>query len=157
MPLEVVLPTLDGKRFDEAVATKAALDRVLPVPEDLSFPMLRFIDPQGSTILNGSQMCGFLPGSPCSYGRRSARRKVPPSRPGNGREVQEGAAHFPPVHWRLNLHEMQRGKVGVPETNRPYQTASRQATMVTSMTHVSRSLCSSSNNSSVYFTEERTP
>ena len=34
MPLEVVLPTLDGKRFDEAVATNAALDRVLPVPED---------------------------------------------------------------------------------------------------------------------------
>jgi hypothetical protein len=55
------LPTLDGKRFDEALATNAALDRVLPVPEDLSFPMLRFIDPQGSAILNGSQMCGFLP------------------------------------------------------------------------------------------------
>jgi hypothetical protein len=61
VPLEVVLQTLDGKRFDEAVATNAALDRVLPVPEDLSFPMLRFVDPHGSTILNGSQMCGFLP------------------------------------------------------------------------------------------------
>jgi len=34
MPLDVVLQTLDGKRFDEAVATNAALDRVLPVPED---------------------------------------------------------------------------------------------------------------------------
>jgi hypothetical protein len=61
MPLKVVLRTLDGKRFDEAVATNAALDRVLPVPEDLSFPMLRFIDPHGSTVFNGSQMRGFLP------------------------------------------------------------------------------------------------
>ena len=34
MPLDVVLQTLDGKRFDEALATNAALDRVLPVPED---------------------------------------------------------------------------------------------------------------------------
>jgi hypothetical protein len=62
MPLKVVLQTLDGKRVDEAVAANAALDRVLPVPKDLSFPMLRFIDPHGSTVFNGRQMCGLLPG-----------------------------------------------------------------------------------------------
>ena len=61
MPLKVVLQNLNGeRRFDEAVPLNAALDRVLPVFEDASFPLLRFIDPYGDTLFNGNQMHGFL-------------------------------------------------------------------------------------------------
>jgi len=62
MPLTVVLQNLKGeRRFDQAVPLNAALDRVLPVFEDASFPLLRFIDLYGDTIFNGNQMHGFLP------------------------------------------------------------------------------------------------
>jgi len=60
MPLKVVLQTIDGKRLAEAVPPKAALNRLIPFG-DVSFPLLRFVDPYGDTIFNGAQMRGFLP------------------------------------------------------------------------------------------------
>jgi hypothetical protein len=61
MPLKVVIQTIDGKRLEEAVPENAALNRLLPLFEDVSFPMLRFIDPYGNTIFSTNQMHGFLP------------------------------------------------------------------------------------------------
>jgi hypothetical protein len=61
MPLKVVLQTIDGKRLEEAVPKNATLNRVLPTFEDVSFPMLRFVDPYGNTIFSTNQMQGFLP------------------------------------------------------------------------------------------------
>jgi hypothetical protein len=61
MPITVVRQTIDGKRLDEAVPRNAALNRLLPIPEDTSFPMIRFIDPFGDTLFSSNQMIGFLP------------------------------------------------------------------------------------------------
>jgi hypothetical protein len=60
MPLKVVLQTIDGKRFDEALPPNAALNRILPFGNN-TFPLLQFIDPYGDTIFNGIQMRAFLP------------------------------------------------------------------------------------------------
>jgi hypothetical protein len=60
MPIKVVLQTIDAKRFDEAIAPNAVLNRLLPF-NDASFPVLRFIDRYGDTIFNGNQMHGLLP------------------------------------------------------------------------------------------------
>ena len=60
MPIKVVLQTLAGKRFEEAVPPASLLNRILPSPEDASYPLLRFVDPYGDTLFNGIQMHGFL-------------------------------------------------------------------------------------------------
>jgi hypothetical protein len=48
-------------RLEEAVPQNATLNRLLPTFEDISFPMLRFVDSYGNTIFNSNQMHGFLP------------------------------------------------------------------------------------------------
>jgi hypothetical protein len=60
MPLKVVLQTLQGKRLDEAIPPRGALNRLLPSHDDVSFPLLRFVDPYGNTFFNGNQMYGLL-------------------------------------------------------------------------------------------------
>lgn len=37
------------------------LNRLLPTFDDLSYPLLRLIDPYGDTLFSSNQMHGFLP------------------------------------------------------------------------------------------------
>jgi len=40
---------------------KAELNRLLPTFDDLTFPLLRLIDPYGDTLFSSNQMHGFIP------------------------------------------------------------------------------------------------
>jgi hypothetical protein len=55
MPIKVVLQTVDGKKLNEVVPTKAPLNRLLPIG-DARFSILRYVDPYSNTIFNGVQM-----------------------------------------------------------------------------------------------------
>jgi hypothetical protein len=61
MPLSVIWQTLNGKRFEEIHPMKAELNRLLPIFDDQSFPLLRLIDPYGDTLFSSNQMHGFIP------------------------------------------------------------------------------------------------
>ena len=61
MPLSVIRQTLSGKRFEEIHPLNGELNRLLPTFDDLSYPLLRLIDPYGDTLFSSNQMHGFLP------------------------------------------------------------------------------------------------
>lgn len=55
------MQTLNGKRFEEIWPLNAELNRILPSFDDMSYPMLRLIDPYGDTLFSSNQMHGFIP------------------------------------------------------------------------------------------------
>ena len=61
MPLSVIRQNLQGKRYEEIHPLNAELNRLLPQFDDMSYPLLRLIDPYGNTLFSSNQMHGFLP------------------------------------------------------------------------------------------------
>lgn len=59
MPIKVAFQNINGKKFKQVLPGKGLLDRLLPIG-DARFPMLRWVDPNSSTIFNSNQMYPLL-------------------------------------------------------------------------------------------------
>jgi hypothetical protein len=59
MPIKVALQDIRGKKYAEVTGYGGVLNRVLPLGDPL-YPMLRYIDPYGSTSFNGMKCIRFL-------------------------------------------------------------------------------------------------
>jgi hypothetical protein len=59
MPIKVALQNIHGKKYREVVPKAGILNLVLPL-EDPRYPVLRYVDPYGNTILNCLQMYPLL-------------------------------------------------------------------------------------------------
>jgi hypothetical protein len=60
MGLSVALQDEDGRTIEVVLDSKNHLHRLLPPPDDVSYPYLRFIDWYGDTVFNRLQIEGFL-------------------------------------------------------------------------------------------------
>ncbi len=59
MSIKVVLQRVRGELIDQVLDPEGKLQTIWPI-DDESFPLLKYIDPYGSTVFNGKQMNELL-------------------------------------------------------------------------------------------------